>query len=300
MSGVEWIKLTTDMFDNRKIRQLRRLPEGNNIVLIWVMLLTLAGRCNTGGMIFLTENIPYDSKMLADELRFEESTVLLALEMLERFGMISRNPLLITNWEEYQNAEGLERIRAQTRERVAKCRERKALAKGENQQNEANVTPCNVTSNATVTQGNATEEDIENKNKNIEHLVFSDENTCRTDERRAILDAWNSVGLSQVKKIVAGTARQKMLDARIREYGAESVLSAIERVKQSAFLRGQNKNGWVATLDWLLKPNNFYKVLEGNYADHENRSTQQDRTGLQGTSTVDRLAKMIKEGVFDK
>lgn len=300
MSGVEWIKLTTDMFDNRKIRQLRRLPEGNNIVLIWVMLLTLAGRCNTGGMIFLTENIPYDSKMLADELRFEESTVLLALEMLERFGMISRNPLLITNWEEYQNAEGLERIRAQTRERVAKCRERKALAKGENQQNEANVTLCSVTSNATVTQGNATEEDIENKNKNIEHLVFSDENTCRTDERRAILDAWNSVGLSQVKKIVAGTARQKMLDARVREYGAESVLSAIERVKQSAFLRGQNKNGWVATLDWLLKPNNFYKVLEGNYADHENRSAQQDRTGLQGTSTVDRLAKMIKEGVFDK
>ena len=68
MAEIKWVKLTTDMFDNRKIKHLRRLPEGNNIVLLWVMLLTMAGRCNAGGMIFLTENIPYTSKMLADEL----------------------------------------------------------------------------------------------------------------------------------------------------------------------------------------------------------------------------------------
>ena len=58
MAEVKWVKLTTDMFDNRKIKYLRKLPEGNNIVLIWVMLLTMAGRCNSGGMIFITENIP--------------------------------------------------------------------------------------------------------------------------------------------------------------------------------------------------------------------------------------------------
>lgn len=89
MAEVKWIKITTDMFDNRKIKHLRRLPDGNNIVLIWVMLLTLAGRCNSGGMIFLTENIPYTPKMLADELDFEESTVTLALQALERLGMVS-------------------------------------------------------------------------------------------------------------------------------------------------------------------------------------------------------------------
>jgi hypothetical protein len=80
MAEVKWIKLTTDMFDNRKIKHLRKLPEGNSIVLIWVMLLTMAGRCNASGMIFLTENIPYTPKMLADELGFEENTVKLALE----------------------------------------------------------------------------------------------------------------------------------------------------------------------------------------------------------------------------
>jgi predicted phage replisome organizer len=119
MAEVQWIKLTTDMFDNRKIRHLRRLPEGNNIVLIWVMLLTMAGRCNSGGMIFLTENIPYTPKMLADELDFEENTVILALQVLEQLDMIVTDNgfFSIAGWDEYQNADKLAEIRAKDRER---------------------------------------------------------------------------------------------------------------------------------------------------------------------------------------
>ena len=125
-NAVKWIKITTDMFDNHKIKHLRRLPEGNNIVLIWVMLLTMAGRCNAGGMIFLTENIPYTPKMLADELDFEENTVILALQALEQLEMVytSGDYLTIPGWEEYQNFEGLERIREQNRLRKQRQRER--------------------------------------------------------------------------------------------------------------------------------------------------------------------------------
>ena len=119
MADVKWVKLTTDMFDNRKVKHLRRLPEGNNIVLIWVMLLTMAGRCNSGGMIFLTENIPYTPKMLADELDFEENTVILALQALEQLDMIVTDNgfFAIAGWEEYQNADKLAEIRAKDRER---------------------------------------------------------------------------------------------------------------------------------------------------------------------------------------
>jgi predicted phage replisome organizer len=130
MAEVKWIKLTTDMFDNRKIRHLRRLPEGNNIVLIWVMLLTMAGRCNSGGMIFLTENVPYTPKMLADELDFEENTVLLALDALERLDMIlmDEGVFAIAGWEEYQNIDGMEKIREQNRDRKRLQRERQRQA----------------------------------------------------------------------------------------------------------------------------------------------------------------------------
>jgi uncharacterized phage protein (TIGR02220 family)/predicted phage replisome organizer len=151
MADVKWIKITTDMFDNRKIKHLRKLPDGNNIVLIWVMLLTMAGRCNSGGMIFLTENIPYTTKMIADELGFEENTVILALAALEEYNMVitDNGVFTIAGWEEYQNVEGMDRIREQTRQRVEKHRKKQKLLVG------------NVTSNVTVTECNATEEEKE-------------------------------------------------------------------------------------------------------------------------------------------
>ena len=132
MPEVKWVKLTTDMFDNRKIKHLRKLPEGNNIVLIWVMLLTMAGRCNSGGMIFLTENIPYTPKMLADELDFEENTVVLALKALEELDMIvtDNGVFTIAGWEEYQNTDRLAEIREYNRLAQQKSRAKKKLLQG--------------------------------------------------------------------------------------------------------------------------------------------------------------------------
>ena len=129
MAEVKWIKITTDMFDNRKIKHLRKLPDGNNIVLIWVMLLTMAGRCNSNGMVFLTQNIPYTPKMLADELDFEENTVKLALQSLEQLEMIVMDNgfFSIPGWEEHQNAEALEKIREQNRIRKRKQREKQKI-----------------------------------------------------------------------------------------------------------------------------------------------------------------------------
>ena len=158
MAEVKWIKLTTDMFDNRKIKHLRRLPEGNNIVLIWVMLLTMAGRCNASGMIFLTENIPYTPKMLADELDFEENTVVLALKALEDLNMVVTNGIYfaIAGWEEYQNIEGMDKIREQNRLRKQKQRENQKLLPDVSRD-------CHVT----VTQCHATEEDKEEDKEDI-------------------------------------------------------------------------------------------------------------------------------------
>ena len=136
MAEVKWVKLTTDMFDNRKVKYLRKLPDGNNIVLIWVMLLTMAGRCNASGMIFLTENVPYTPKMLADELGFEENTVILALQALENLDMIITDNgfFTIAGWEEYQNIEGMDKLREQNRLRKQRQRERQKLIKSEAQE----------------------------------------------------------------------------------------------------------------------------------------------------------------------
>ena len=173
---IKWVKLTVDMFDNRKVKYLRKLPDGNNIVLIWVMLLTMAGRCNAGGMIFLTENVPYTPKMLADELDFEENTVILALQALENLDMIitDNGVFTIAGWEEYQNIEGMEKIREQNRLRQKRWYDKKKALQSPN-----------VEPNVSITQPNGTEEEIEEeKEKEEEYHSFI--HSCERDEENYI------------------------------------------------------------------------------------------------------------------
>lgn len=154
------------MFDNRKIKQIRHLPEGNNIVLIWVMLLTIAGRCNAGGMIFLTENIPYTLESLAIELDFDQTVVKLAMDVLQKFGMIvcDETAFMICGWEEHQNIEGMEKIREQNRLRKqAQRAKEKMLLEGKAEMSR-DVTGRSQQSHATDKD---IDKDIRNKSKNI-------------------------------------------------------------------------------------------------------------------------------------
>lgn len=276
MAKVEWVKIYTDMFNNKKIRYIRTLPEGNNILLVWIMLITMAGSCNQKGYIFLTENIPYTDELLAKELGFETNTVRLAIEALRKLNMIQvdENDLIyICNWCEYQNVEGMDKIREQTRKRVAKHRENQRLAQLE----------CNVTCNATVTESNAIEReeerDIKNKKRDIERdkerdkeiidiSPEGDTSPSNSIEYNLILKKWNDIGLTKLKKLT--DARKKSIKARVNEYSIEEVLNAIDIVSKSDFLKGSNNRNWKATFDWLFKPTNFAKVLEGNYSNSQN------------------------------
>ena len=124
MSEVKWIKITTNMFEDEKIDFIESLPEADAILVIWVKLLTQAGKCNSNGYIFLTENIPYDENMLAHKFKKPVNTIKLALSTLERLGMIQldeKGYISITNWEKHQNIEGLEKIREQTRKKSSKA-----------------------------------------------------------------------------------------------------------------------------------------------------------------------------------
>ena len=122
MSDVQWIKITTDMFEDEKIDFIQSLPESDAIIVIWVRLITMAGKCNSNGYIFLSENIPYDENMLAHKFRKPVNVIKLALLTFVRLNMIEDTDkgIILTNWEKHQNIDGLDKIRLQTKERVAK------------------------------------------------------------------------------------------------------------------------------------------------------------------------------------
>lgn len=88
---------------------------------------------------------------------------------------------------------------------------------------------------------------------------------CSTTVQR-LIEKWNSLGLSTtLKTITPGTNRYKMLKARIKQYSEEVVFNAINEIPKSDFLMGKVKD-FEITFDWFIKPNNFPKVLEGNYS----------------------------------
>lgn len=152
MAEVKWIKITTDMFDDEKIRLIESMPEGDAILVTWIKLLTLAGKTNDNGTIYLTETIPYTEDMLSTICRRPLQIIRLALQTFEKLEMIAiENGIInIVNWEKHQNIERLQQIREQTRTRVARFREKQRL-----------LSEPVTLRNAEVTQQN------KNKNKNI-------------------------------------------------------------------------------------------------------------------------------------
>ena len=131
MANVQWIKLSTGVFDNRKIRQIESMPEGDAILVIWFKLLVLAGKTNDSGMVYFTEDIPYTQEMLATEFGRPLNVVRLALTTFEKFGMIEiiDDVFRLSGWEKYQSVDKLEQIRQQNRDRQKRWREREKAKK---------------------------------------------------------------------------------------------------------------------------------------------------------------------------
>lgn len=131
-------------------------------------------------------------------------------------------------------------------------------------------------------QDSIDKDSIENNN-NIDTNV----SICQTERTvhsdiQSIVDAWNSlsaVGISPVSSMSSTSKRYKSISARIREYGVDSVLKAIENVRESEFLQGKNNRNWMITFDWFALPNNFPKVLEGNYNKKNRSDTEYKRGG---------------------
>ena len=140
------------MFDDEKIKVIETMPSGGDICLIWVKLIVLAGRTNDDGAVYLTKNLPYTPDMLARIFSKPVETIRMALDTFVKLEMVEIDKdsiIVLVNWEKYQNIEGMDRIRQLTADRVRKSREKRKLL------------GCNVTRSATVTEGNATDLDLD-------------------------------------------------------------------------------------------------------------------------------------------
>lgn len=122
---IKWVKLAVNWYKSDDIQLIRKLPDGDSVALMFVMLLAMAGDRNDGGYI------PYSEEDLASLLGFELQTVRMGMKAMESRQMIDFDDGMfhITNWDKYQSVEGMEKIREQNRLRKANQRERQKQLK---------------------------------------------------------------------------------------------------------------------------------------------------------------------------
>ena len=273
-SDVKWIKICSDIFDDEKIMLIENLPSADSIIVIWFKLLCLAGKNNNSGVFILNDKIAYTDEMLATVFRRDINTVRLALKTFENYGMIEivSGVYTIPNWGKYQNLDKIEQKSQYMRNYMQEYR-KKQKDKIERKTNSKLYSKINSKANvssAEVYNKELDKKELDNKEKEIEEendLIVSKDTIRQTDVQR-IINEWNTLeefGITPVKRMTP--KREQAVKARIRQNHMDDILEAIENIRHSSFLQGQNKEGWMITFDWFLKPGNFAKVFEGQYAD---------------------------------
>lgn len=146
MADLQWLKLSTNFFDNNKIKLLESERDGDTLIRVWIQLLTIAMKCNYQGRLSITEDKPMTADDISKIMGKSEKKIIKYLEKFEELKMIiiEENFYKIKNWSKYQSADKLEEIRLQNCIRQQKYREKKKSEKEK--------------SNVTVTQRNTKEE----------------------------------------------------------------------------------------------------------------------------------------------
>ena len=165
MADVKWIKITTDVFDDEKILLIESLPDSYAIITVWFKLLCLAGKQNNSG-VFIMGQMPYTDKMLATIFRMKESTVTMALQTFEQFGMIEiiDGVITIPNWDKHQSLDA-----------YAKKKERDRLYQQERRHKQkllASKKSSDKSSDVVVSEEDIEKEGDKKKNKRYKKVSF--------------------------------------------------------------------------------------------------------------------------------
>ena len=106
----------------------------------------------------------------------------------------------------------------------------------------------------------------------IEEEINSSSSSSSVVDYNFVLDSYHTFcdRLSKVSKL--SDERKKHINARVREFNIDTVVTVFKKVGNSSFLNGDNDRRWKADFDWIFNPTNFLKIFEGKYDKKEQES----------------------------
>lgn len=256
-----WLQLKEDFFEDDAIEWLEEQENGAEQALFYLKLCLKSLKSNgvlyrkVGNMI-----LPYDVKKLAHLTRTPVNTVQVALVNLSKIGLIR----LLDNGEIY-----LEQV-----ENLVGSQSKGAFKKQQQRRLSAHDVPMLPPVSDKVDKGvdkcpPELELELEQElDKEKEKELSLVETSPLSEVPYETITQWFNNLCPRLPKVIRMTPqRKKVINARWADYGKrlEPFIDLFTEAGKSDFLCGLNDRKWSANFDWLMKPSNFAKVLEGTY-----------------------------------
>lgn len=137
--------------------------------------------------------------------------------------------------------------------------------------------------------------EITEENNTRLNITRCNNNDDEADWKQKIIGEWNNLddNIPKLQALNPSTNRYILIQARIKQYGLGKVVEAIQSINQSDFLKGY-KTDFRITFDWFIKPNNFVKVMEGNFLDKKvNQARYEEKEmGITEKARIKRLERL--------
>ena len=238
MADVKWIKITTDIFDDEKVLLIESLPEADSIIVIWFKLLCLAGKINNSGVFMMNDKVAYTDKMLAAIFRRKETTVKMALDTFERFGMIEiiDDVITIPNWGKHQNLDSIESKRNYQREYMREYREKQKhlVCKTNSKANSKTNSKANVSRADNNISNSISSSNSDSYINNITKIV-NERNYSVLVNNKVITWLLYKKEKKQPYKPIGLTQLLNKIDKKILEYSEEDVCWVIDECMEKNY-----------------------------------------------------------------
>lgn len=258
-----WLKLRESFFNETYIKAMRTFKNGDSLVLTYLEMALYSLKSN--GVIERGELTP----SLADEISIAINEpvprVKKTIEMLTkaRVAELDGDRLYLTEMMKLMGTEST------SAERMRRLRSKKS--------DETGVIPasqCDSAVTSPVTKSVTTEIESE-KEIEKEPEIDSDAPLPPAGVTRGcdeVVSQFNSICVSLNKVSGMTEPRRKAVQSALNAVGQEKLAELFRKAEASDFLTKRNSTGWKAGFDWLMKPENYTKVLVGNY---DNRNSTQ-------------------------
>lgn len=142
--AVNCILLSVSTMKSRKIRQMRKLSHGPELINIWISLLCLAGESGNSGYLYMAEDIPYTVETLSIELEYDAGLIAEAITLFLSWKMIAldHGVIRLMSWDKYQNNDNVPQSAKSKRKKTQNIR-KQAVKRIE-------VEPCNLSNTETI------------------------------------------------------------------------------------------------------------------------------------------------------